>query len=172
MQFSFRHGAILFALIGGIGLAAAQKSNIVSSSQPVFQVPGNDAAADDVTGSLGQTWHTLPSGAPVDVSVAGRLPIILPLSDEERGRVHASVMKLLNVPAEQVADADIAIELPSSIPMQDFPESLLDDVPVVQPYKFVKLEDRIWLVSPATRKVVAEIPRYHLLSVCAAGAKC
>jgi hypothetical protein len=171
MQLSIRHCAMLLALIGSVGLVAAdQNNNIVNPNKPVFQVGGSDEA--DVTGSLGQTWHTLPSGAPVDVSVAGRLPVILPLSDEERGRIHASVTRLVGVPAEQVADADMATELPDSVAMQDFPDSLLDDVPVVQPYKFVKLEDRIWLVNPTSRRVVAEIPRYHLLSVCAAGARC
>jgi hypothetical protein len=31
----------------------------------------------------------------------------------------------------------------------------------VQGYKFVKLDDRILLVSPLDRAVVAEMPRYH-----------
>ncbi len=163
MQPSFRSGALLLALFGGIGLAAADKNNIAPPIQELAAIPVTGDASD-VTGSLGRSWHTLPSGAPVDQSIAGRLPIILPLSDEERGRINDSVMKLLDVPSAQVADADVATELPSSVAMQDFPESLLDDVPVVQPYKFVKLEDRIWLVSPSTRKVVAEIPRYHLIT--------
>jgi len=172
MQLSLRRGALMVALLGGIGFAAAEKDNTVNSKASVLQIPPTDENTDEVTGSIGPNWHVLPSGAPVDQSIAGRLPVILPLSDEERAHIHASVIKLVHVPAEQVADADMATELPVSIPMQEFPEALLDEVPVVQPYKFVKLEDRIWLVSPMTRRVVAEIPRYHLLSVCATGAKC
>jgi hypothetical protein len=33
----------------------------------------------------------------------------------------------------------------------------------VQGYKFVKLDDRILLVSPLDRAVVAETPRYRLI---------
>jgi hypothetical protein len=41
------------------------------------------------------------------------------------------------------------------------PASVTRDIPVVQGYKFVKLDDRILLVSPADRLVVAEMPRYR-----------
>jgi hypothetical protein len=33
----------------------------------------------------------------------------------------------------------------------------------VQGYKFVKLDDRILLVSPVDRSVVAEMPRYRIM---------
>jgi len=41
------------------------------------------------------------------------------------------------------------------------PESATREVPMVQGYKFVKLDDRILLVSPVDRSVVAEMPRYR-----------
>jgi hypothetical protein len=44
------------------------------------------------------------------------------------------------------------------------PASVTHDVPVVQGYKFVKLDDRILLVSPLDRTVVAEIPPYRLIA--------
>jgi hypothetical protein len=36
-------------------------------------------------------------------------------------------------------------------------------IPLVRHHKFVKLDDRILVVRPADRVVVAEIPRYRLL---------
>ena len=44
--------------------------------------------------------------------------------------------------------------------LQELPASVTRDIPMVQGYKFVKLDDRILLVSPVDRTVVAEMPRY------------
>ena len=49
------------------------------------------------------------------------------------------------------------------MPLQELPAGTAQDIPLVQGYKFVKLDDRILLVSPATRIVVSEIPRYKLV---------
>jgi hypothetical protein len=37
------------------------------------------------------------------------------------------------------------------------------EIPLVQGHKFVKFDDRIVVVNPASRLVVAMIPRYKLL---------
>ena len=43
------------------------------------------------------------------------------------------------------------------------PAAVARDVPPVQGHKFVKFDDRIVVVDPASRLVVAMIPRYRLL---------
>jgi hypothetical protein len=60
------------------------------------------------------------------------------------------------VPAPETVTA-----MPSSVPLQELPASVTQEIPLVQGYKFVKLDDRILLVSPVDRVVVAEMPRYH-----------
>ena len=47
--------------------------------------------------------------------------------------------------------------------MQDLPASLTREIPLVRGHKFVKFDDRIVVVDPASRLVVAMIPRYKLL---------
>jgi hypothetical protein len=47
--------------------------------------------------------------------------------------------------------------------MQDLPASVTREIPLVQGHKFVKFDDRIVVVNPASRLVVAMIPRYKLL---------
>jgi hypothetical protein len=47
--------------------------------------------------------------------------------------------------------------------MQDLPAGVTRDVPLVQGHKFVKFDDRIVVVDPGSRLVVAMIPRYKLL---------
>ena len=86
----------------------------------------------------------------------------LALSDEERGRLYEGVMRIAdasvaNVPAPAVADA-----LPSGVPLQD-PAGMAQEVPQVRGHKFVKFDDRIVVVDPKSRVVVAMIPRYKLL---------
>jgi hypothetical protein len=47
--------------------------------------------------------------------------------------------------------------------MQDLPLSVIRQIPQVEGHKFVKFDDRILVVAPATRQVVAMIPRYKLM---------
>ena len=87
----------------------------------------------------------------------------LALSDEERGRLYEGVMRIAdasvaNVPTPAVADA-----LPSGVPLQDLPVGMAQEIPQVRGHKFVKFDDRIVVVDPASRLVVAMIPRYRLL---------
>jgi len=53
--------------------------------------------------------------------------------------------------------------LPRDVPLQELPASVTHDIPMVQGYKFVKLDDWILLVSPSDRMVVAEMPRYRII---------
>jgi|SRR6516162_598970 hypothetical protein len=87
----------------------------------------------------------------------------LVLSDEERGRLYEGVMRIAdasvaNVPTPAVADA-----LPSGVPLQDLPAGMAQEIPQVRGHKFVKFDDRIVVVDPKSRVVVAMIPRYKLL---------
>ena len=87
----------------------------------------------------------------------------LALSDEERGRLYEGVMRIpdasvANVPAPAVADA-----LPSGVLLQDLPAGVAREIPQVRDHKFAKFDDRIVVVDPKSRVVVAMIPRYKLL---------
>jgi len=85
----------------------------------------------------------------------------LPLTDEQRGHIFDGIMKIRNAP--EISMPASATALPSSAALQDLPASVTSDVPMVAGYKFVKLDDRILLVSPADRSVVAVMPRYRLI---------
>ena len=140
MRSSMRRGAIVLVALGCAGLALAAQSG----RRAVSQAP--DVAADETTGSLG------PTGA-------RRMTQPLPLTDEERARIHARVIRMPNAPTADVPAPALLGALPSFVPLQDLPAGMAQ----VEGYKFVKLDDRILLVSPATRVVVSEIPRYKLM---------
>jgi hypothetical protein len=145
MRSAFRHGAILLALVGAIGVAVAS------------QVPDEDMSAamvgptfpdDETTGSIDRS-------APLTQS--------LPLSDEQLGFVFLGVMNLPDMPDADVAAPGPAAALPDTVTLQDLPAMVIRKIPLLRDHKFVKLDDRILVVRPADRIVVSEIPRYRIL---------
>jgi hypothetical protein len=104
-----------------------------------------------------QRGDTIGSGS-ISAAVSAHA---LPLSDEQRGHIFDGIMKLDDAP---VADLPApAAAVPRSVPLQELPAGVTREIPLLQGYKFVKLDDRILLVSPVDRAVVAEMPRYRTL---------
>ena len=143
VQPALRRGVIVATLIACVGIAAAQKGH--------RGVGDSDAPAmDETTGSVS------PPGAK-------RAGAELALSDEQRGRIYEGVMRVADAPVAQAPAPALADALPSEVAMQDLPASVTREIPLVQGHKFVKFDDRIVVVNPASRLVVAMIPRYKLL---------
>jgi hypothetical protein len=90
-------------------------------------------------------------------------PAELALSDEQRGRIYDGVMGIADAPVAHAPAPTVADALPAGVPMQDLPAAVTRDIPLVQGHKFVKFDDRIVVIDPASRLVVAMIPRYKLL---------
>ena len=84
-------------------------------------------------------------------------------SDEERGRIFDGIMRVADAPVTEMAALEVANSLPEEVPTQELPIDLIREIPLVRGHKFVKLDDRILVVSSASRLVVAMIPRYKLL---------
>ena len=87
----------------------------------------------------------------------------LPLSDEQRGLIFLGV---INVPDMAEADLDASIlssALPETVELHELPAMVVRNIPLLQDFKFVKLDDRILLVRPTDRIVVLQIPRYRLV---------
>jgi len=143
VQPALRRGVIVATLVACVGIAAAQKGH--------RGVGDSDASAmDETTGSVGSPG-------------AKRAGAELALSDEQRGRIYDSVMRIPDAPVAEAPAPALADALPSEVPMQDLPASVTREIPLVQGHKFVKFDDRIVVVNPASRLVVAMIPRYKLL---------
>jgi hypothetical protein len=113
--------------------------------------PAHRAIAMRAMAAAGDYWDSVTG------SVGGEANF-LPLSDEQRGHIFDGIMRLRNAPVARVQPS--AAALPRSVALQDLPASVTADIPMVQGYKFVKLDDRILLVHPADRTVVAVMPRY------------
>jgi hypothetical protein len=144
-QPAMRRGVmVMITLVVCVGLAAA-------AQQGQRGIGDTDASAmDETTGSV---------GSPDPKRAAAELA----LSDEQRGRIYDSVMRIPDAPVAQAPAPAIADALPSGVAMQDLPAAVIRDIPLVRGHKFVKFDDRIVVVNPASRLVVAMIPRYKLL---------
>ena len=145
MRPTWRHGMITLTLVGCVGLAAAAQTG---------RGPGGgstDASLmDETTGSVGSARTQ-------------RATAELALSDEQRGRIYEGVMRIPDAPIAHVPPPALSDALPGGVPMQDLPAGVTREIPLVQGHKFVKFDDRILVVDPANRLVVAMIPRYKLL---------
>jgi hypothetical protein len=143
VQPPLRRGAIAITLVACVGLAAAQ-----TGRRGVGDTVGS--AMDETTGSVAP-----PGGKRAGAELA--------LSDEQRGRIYEGVMRIADAPVAQAPAPALADALPSGVAMQDLPASVTQEIPLVRGHKFVKFDDRIVVVDPASRLVVAMIPRYKLL---------
>jgi hypothetical protein len=87
----------------------------------------------------------------------------LAMSDEQREHIFEIVMGISDAPVADGPTLEITDALPEQVPMQDLPADVSQDIPPVQGHKFVKFDDRILIVDPLSRLVVAMIPRYKLV---------
>jgi hypothetical protein len=159
MQSWFGRGALLLAVIGGVGLVALEQpagdmtvgsaNHWPAAAQHLRPLFADDVfTAEEATGSIGH------------FAIA---PATLPLSDEQRGLVFVGVMNLPDVPEVELDPPDPTLPLATTVELQDLPAMVTRKIPLLGAHKFVKLGDRILVVDPQSRTVVAQIPRYRLV---------
>jgi hypothetical protein len=103
------------------------------------------------------------SGVGGNMTVDSTKSAVPEFSDEERGRIFDGVMRISDAPVSDTTAPEVADSLPEDVPLQELPTTIIDEIPLVRGHKFVKFDDRILVVSSASRSVVAMIPRYKLL---------
>src|SRR5262249_33203517 len=108
---------------------------------------------------IGASAGTIPAKIDESVAERDRIPIMarpLPLSDEQKQRIYASVMNNNQIPVAPIS-AEPATILPGSVALNALPDGMEEQIPAVRGYKTVKLQDRVLLVSPSDRVVVGQI---------------
>jgi hypothetical protein len=103
------------------------------------------------------------SGVGGNMTVDSTKSAVPEFSDEERGRIFDGVMRISDVPVSDTTAPEVADSLPEDVPLQELPTNIIHEIPLVRGHKFVKFDDRILVVSSASRLVVAMLPRYKLL---------
>jgi hypothetical protein len=151
-----RDGAIMMSLVLCVGLAAAQTGGRDPNG-------ANASLIDETTGSLARFQAEWAPVSRVQPSSGSGKRAALPLSDEQNSRIHESVLRNPDEPLAVAPAPDVGEALPGSVSLQDLPRAVTEEIPLVQGHQFVKLDDRILVVDPSSRTVVAMIPRYRLL---------
>jgi len=164
--------------VSALALAAALMLTIPAGAQT--QLPGNTAPGDtqssgsepphpspgptrDATAAapIGSSPETTPAKFDENVAARDRIGIMarpLPLTDEQKRQIYSSVMERSDAPVTQTT-AQPATILPGSVQLSELPAGLEDQFPALRGYKYVKLPNKMLLVSPSNRIVVGEIQR-------------
>ena len=103
------------------------------------------------------------SGLSSNMTVDSAKSAVPEFTDEQRGRIFDGIMRISDAPVTEMVAPEVADSLPEEVPMQELPTDIIHEIPLVRGHSFVKFDDRILVVSSASRLVVAMIPRYKLL---------
>jgi hypothetical protein len=151
MRTAIRVSALLVLLGGCLGLVTAH----------------HHAATVDETVGLGTTYAEIIDDYDRETDVTGSITLAavprLSLSDEERGLIFLGVINLPNIPELTILATESGVPLPRTVELQEIPAMVVRRIPELHGYKFVKLDDRILVVSAETRQVEVMIPRYKLV---------
>jgi hypothetical protein len=161
MRSAIHVSALLIALGACLGLVTAQHRAIgdettglgTTAGMAVYGVYGYTPIMDDYDNEANET-----TGG-VSLAAAPRLA----LSDEQRGLIFLGVINLPDVPELAMRAPEPGVPLSQTVELHEIPAMVVRRIPEVDGYRFVKLEDRILLVSADTRHVESMIPRYKLV---------
>jgi hypothetical protein len=144
--------------------------DVPATNTPSGAFPESKAVAPDATtdptpttgtaaaGPIGATGETMPAKFSAENAALDKMPIMghpLPLTDAEKRFVYE---KAADTEAETRAiDTEPANMLPADVKLHDLPDPVVERIPALKGYKFVKLTDKIVIVSAPNRIVVGEI---------------
>lgn len=151
MRSAIRVSALLLLFGGCLGLVTAQQR----------------AAVSDETVGLGTSHAAIIDDYDRETEATGSINLAagprLSLSDEQRGLIFIGIINLSSVPELAMRAPQPGVPLARTVELHEIPAMVQRRIPEVSGYKFVKLEDRILLVSAETRQVETMIPRYKLV---------
>lgn len=139
-----RRAAAVVAMLACAGLIAGTQPGLGMMARHLDEAGMDVAEMNETTGSIG--------------SIGG-----VTLSDEERFHIYEGVMRIPDAPVAHAEPPELAETLPKELAVEDLPLSVVHRIPQVAGHKFVKFDDRILVIAPATRQVIAMIPRYKLM---------
>lgn len=150
MRSAIKLSALLIALGAWVGLVTVQHGAAVDGT--IGDDPTNVAIIDDYDQENEITGTVALASAPR-----------LLLTDEQRALIFLGVINLPEIPELAMRAPEPGVPLPQAIDLHEIPAMVVRRIPEVSDYRFVKLEDRILLVSAETRQVESMIPRYKLV---------
>jgi hypothetical protein len=178
-----RSTAIALALFGSFGWAGAQPtdptghtSNSRSGGHPnsdqVVDTPQQlspNSARSDGEGSkadgevIGATAETMPAKFSADNAAKDKIPLAVQDLELTAAQKQSLLQMLNGEPVATTGSAGTEVPpqpgavLSEGFDLREFPIAAVEAAPALRTYKYVKLQDRVFVVQPANRVVVAEI---------------
>jgi hypothetical protein len=116
-----------------------------------------------IAGGAAQAQTTVIT-RPAQTETVVTSPAPLVLSPTQRQVVYRTIVReRVAPPAVTVGQPPAAVEyrvgarVPQTVTLYDVPEEVAVEVPAVRSYRYMVVNDRAWLVDPATSEVVAEL---------------
>ncbi len=158
MRSAIHVSALLIALGGGLGLVTGLHHAIGDEAVGLGTVGVGTSVYGTALADIVDDYDNETTGG-ISLAAAPRLS----LSDEQRGFIFLGVISLPDVPELAMRTPEPGVPLSQAVELQEIPAMVIRQIPEVDGYRFVKLEDRILLVSAETRHVETMIPRYKLV---------
>ena len=106
---------------------------------------------------VGSTRQTAPSTVSAENDKLDKLPVIAYsfwLTDADKKMITEGVA---NAPKTDVKNAKVSELLPPGVESVDFPADLTQKLPMAGRYEYVKLGDRVLIIEPNLKIIVAEV---------------
>ncbi len=81
----------------------------------------------------------------------------LQLTPVQRQTIYRTITRERVRPAQATVQYQVGMRVPESVELYAVPQEVVTEVPTVKTYKYMMVNDRVWLVDPATSEVVAEV---------------
>lgn len=87
-------------------------------------------------------------------STSSTSPTVKDITQDQRTMIYSAVTKEKRPPLKVEATVAVGSELPASIELYSFPDSLLTTIPATKEYKYAMWNNLVVLVDPTSMKVV------------------
>jgi hypothetical protein len=161
--------AVAFALLGAVAGSAQDAPRNTDAAGPLPGPNANPPQATEHAPAASNAVQPVPGAMPGSEAVPSTISeknaaddklitvayTFKNLSDEQR---RAILESLKGQPASRAFNADVGTVLPFDVGLHDMPDDVTRQVPQTMGYQFAVANDRVLLVSPPTRIVVAVLP--------------
>jgi len=100
---------------------------------------------------------TVITREPVETRTVATQGAPLQLSPAQRTVIYRTVTRERVAPVAPTVRYEVGMRVPDTVELQAVPDTLVTEVPAVRSYKYMTVNNRVWLVDPATSQIVAEV---------------
>ena len=142
---------------------AQPQAPLADQASPADVGPAQANTANTANSTAGSNWpmgstrQTAPSTVSAENDKLDKLPVIAYsfwLSDSDKKLI---VQGVANAPKTDVKDAKVSNLLPPGVESVDFPADVAQKLPMAGRYEYVKLENRVLIIEPNLKIIVADV---------------